>query len=226
MSAKDPYASLPERLSESVKSLSDIAVEAIERLIAEGALEPGERINESHLATRLGISRGPIREACKTLAQAGLLEGFTHRGMYVRTLSAEDAQRLYELRAVLAGFAGRLIVREATEATLAALSSLQEQMDRAVAGSDAEEYFRLNLEFHEALITATGSPPLIDSYMRTVKQLLLTRRRGLVTAQNIAVSNGEHHRIMDALLARDAAAAEAAMRSHVENGFSRLLGTD
>ncbi|WP_428929137.1 FCD domain-containing protein [Marinibacterium sp. SX1] len=220
----DPYASLPSRLSENVKTLSQIAAEAIEGLIANGHLRSGERINESHLAQQLGISRGPIREACRSLEQAGLLESFTNRGMYVRALSAEEARHLYVLRSALAGLSGRLIVEAAPDEELAALAEMVARMDRAVSEDDPETYFQLNLGFHERLVEASRNPALVETYMRIVKQLLLTRRRGLVEAHNIGASNAEHHQIIDALLARDADAAEAAMRKHVDGGFNRLLG--
>ena len=75
------------------------------------------------------------------------------------------------------------------------------------------------------LIEVAANPELTVTYERTVKQLLLMRRRGLVQARNIRVSNTEHRRIADALQARDPDAADAAMRAHVESGFRRLIDT-
>jgi DNA-binding GntR family transcriptional regulator len=92
-----------------------------------------------------------------------------------------------------------------------------------VAEDQPDSYFQLNLDFHARLIAVAGNPELALTYEGTVKQLLLMRRRGLVQAQNIRVSNAEHRRIVDALVARDPDAADTAMRDHVDSGFRRLI---
>ena len=222
---RDPYARLSGALTAPLRTLSQIAAEAIEGLIAEGELSSGDRINESHLAETLGISRGPIREACRTLEQAGLLVSITNKGTYVRALGVEQAQHLYELRAALAGLTGRLVARRGQDEDIAGIVALVDQMDAAVAECDPESYFQLNLDFHARLIEVAANPELTVTYERTVKQLLLMRRRGLAQARNIRVSNTEHRRIADALQARDPDAADAAMRAHVESGFRRLIDT-
>ncbi|WP_163269467.1 GntR family transcriptional regulator [Chelativorans alearense] len=218
----DPYAGLSSDTIRPIQTLSRIALEAIERLIADGSLKSGDRVNESQLAEILGISRGPIREAVHSLEQMGLLVSVTNKGMFVRALSLEEAQHLYELRSALAGLAGRLIAVRGTEEDISALVALVDEMDVAVSKDDAETYFRLNLDFHEKLIGAAGNPALQATYQRIVKQLLLMRRRGLVQAHNIRISNEEHRVIVNALRARNADAAETAMRVHVENGFKRI----
>lgn len=207
------------------QTLATIASEAIREMIVDGQLCSGDRINESQIAEVLGISRGPVREACRSLEQAGLLMSTTNKGAFVRELSEEEAHYLYELRGALAGLAGQLIAKRASATTIAALRGRVTAMGQVVKADDAARYFKLNLDFHDALIEATENPALAEHYRQIVDQLHLMRRRGLVDAHNIAVSNKEHEAILDALEARDAEAAERAMRIHVEKGFERLQMT-
>ena len=111
MSKETSKTSTLEQISQRrSKTLSTIVCEAIEEMIISGELEAGDRINESALAGRLGVSRGPIREACRSLEQAGLLVSATNHGMYVREMTLDEARDLYEVRGSLAGLTGRLIV--------------------------------------------------------------------------------------------------------------------
>lgn len=203
--------------------MTSIAAEAIEQMIVNGDLVAGDRINESVLAEDLGISRGPIREACRSLEQAGLLSSQTNRGMYVREMSLDEARELYELRGAIAALVGELIVKRGKDKDIQALVSLVGRMQEAADGQDAESYYKLNLQFHDLLVAASGNGSLSLTYHRIVNQLHLLRRRGLVQEGNLQVSNQEHRAITDALVARDAPAAAAAMKAHVANGLSRLL---
>lgn len=207
------------------KTITSIAVDAIEDMIVSGELVAGDRINESSLAEQLGISRGPIREACRSLEQAGLLTSKTNRGMYVREVSLEEARDLYELRGAVAGLAGELIVKRAKDVEIQQLQQLVEQMQAAADGSKTEEYYRLNLQFHDGLVRAARNSALEDTYRKIVNQLHLLRRRGLVQEGNLQVSNREHREIVSALSERDAQKASQAIRTHVANGLTRLIAS-
>ncbi|MBO9447469.1 FCD domain-containing protein [Ruegeria sp. R14_0] len=206
-------------------TITSIAVDAIEEMIVSGELVAGDRINESTLAERLGISRGPIREACRSLEQAGLLTSKVNRGMYVREVSLDEARDLYELRGAIAGLAGELIVKRADDAEIAKLSGLVDQMQTAADKGDTADYYKLNLQFHDALVIAARNSSLEDTYRKIVNQLHLLRRRGLVQEGNLQVSNAEHKKIVAALTQRDASAANNALREHVSNGLTRLIAS-
>ncbi len=192
-------------------------------MIVSGELVAGDRINESALADRLEISRGPIREACRSLEQAGLLTSKTNRGMYVREIALDEARELYELRGAVAGLVGELIVKRGTPETVEALTHLVDRMQAAADTGDTQTYYKLNLSFHDALVDAAQNAVVEDTYHRIVNQLHLMRRRGLVQEGSLQVSNREHRDIVEALAARDPSAAAAAMKTHVANGFSRLV---
>jgi DNA-binding GntR family transcriptional regulator len=207
------------------KTITSIAVDAIEDMIISGDLVAGDRINESTLAERLGISRGPIREACRSLERAGLLTSKINHGMYVRQVSPDEARELYELRGAVAGLAGELIAKRAEDSEITALRKLVDQMQAAADRENTAVYYKLNLQFHELLVEAARNAPLKETYRRIVNQLHLLRRRGLVQLGNLQVSNQEHRTIVEALFARDARKASEAMRTHVANGFTRLIST-
>ncbi len=187
-----------------------------------GELAAGDRVNESLLAARLSVSRGPIREACRSLEQAGLLVSAVNQGFFVREMTLDEARDLYEVRGALSGLIGRLIAERAGDGKIADLTELVNRMDVAAGQLDVSAYFRLNLAFHEALVEAAGNPALKRSYNSIVSQLHLYRRRGLVQKGSLSVSNQEHRAIVDALAARDGAAAEQAMRQHVAGGWARI----
>lgn len=205
-------------------SLPAIARAEIERMIEAGELSPGEWVNEATIAARLGISRGPVREACRGLEQSGLLEVVVNRGSFVRLVDKAGAAELYDLRAALFGLAGRTLAGRMTEAASAELHGHVAEMDEAATRADAEAYYAANLAFHAAIVTLCGNRRLAASYLGLIRELHLFRRRALVGADRMAASNREHRAILAALEARDGDRAEALMRAHVLGSKARALG--
>lgn len=203
------------------QSLTSLLKGEIERLILDGGFAAGSRINENALAARFGVSRGPVREACRALAELGLVELIPNRGVFIRRIDRREAEELYDLRAGLFGLAARLLAQAVTDAQLDALQALHGRMD-AVAQS-FDDYYPLNLQWHDLLLAFTGNERLIGAYQQVVKELHLFRARGLVQGGGLAVSNAEHREILDALCARDPLRAFEAAYRHVENGKRRML---
>jgi DNA-binding GntR family transcriptional regulator len=196
---------------------------ALERMIMTGELNGGERINENLLAERFGISRGPIREACRALTQEGLLTAVPNRGTFVREVALDEALELYDIRAALDDLAGRTLATRITAAELAELDELVARMDAAAADGALGRYYPANLAFHDRLLAFAGNRRLQRLYGSLVKQLHLFRRRGLVQDGSMPVSNAEHRRVVAALAARDPVRAGVAMRAHVLAAKQRLL---
>ncbi len=205
------------------KSLPALIQEKIEQMILGGELSPGQRINEMALAQTLGVSRSPIREACRKLEQAGMVEIINNRGMFVRSVGLQQALDIYEIRGALAHLAGNLLVRHATDAELEALRRQVQEMDDCAAQGDARTYYRLNLDFHRTLVEATRNARLVDLFLGTDKELHLYRHRSLVQAAGMSTSNQEHRAIVEAIARRDADAAGEAFRRHVLNGRDRAI---
>lgn len=204
-------------------SLTSALEQQLERLIVSGELAPGERLNEIQLAQRFGTSRGPLREATRSLAAKGFVEVVRNRGVFVRQLSIEDALEVYDLRAALLGLAGRLVAQKMTDALLAKLTAQVEAMEDAAKSEDFARYYPLNLEFHRTIVEASGNRILADEYHRFVKKMHLFRARSLVQGGGLAVSNREHREMLEALASGDVERAHATHWRHVEQAKARLL---
>lgn len=196
----------------------------IERLIAIGELQPGERINESALALRLGVSRGPIREAARLLERAGLLRTVLNRGVFVSELSVKEVLDIYDLRATLFAMAARHAVGHVTSVQLAALQDLVDRMDQAVAADAIDQFYPLNGEFHDRLVESCDNGKVAELWFQLERQLHLFRRRGLVQPGAMRASNGEHRLLVQALRAGDAPEAARIAEAHILSGKNRLLG--
>lgn len=217
MTAPDPLTLL------RTQSLASLVQERIERMILTGQLLPGEPLREMALAGSLGVSRGPVRDAFRGLEEKGLIETRKNRGVYVRTLSHEAADQIYEVRIVLEGLIGRKLAETITTDGLKQLAGILEEMASAAEDADVNPYTSLNLTYHDTLARQTGNHKLHETYSRLVAQLTLFRRRAyLHDKTSMALSLREHRAIYDAIAAQDSDRAAALLRAHAEDSRRRL----
>ncbi|HZZ92230.1 MAG TPA: FCD domain-containing protein [Usitatibacter sp.] len=213
----------PENLSLLQEhSLTSVLQAELERLIFEGRIKVGERINESTLAAQFKTSRGPLREALRALGEQGLIEFERNRGAFVRQVSLEEAEELYDLRAALDDEVGRKVAGRLNRAQLGALEKLVISMDGDIRHHDIKSYYANNLRFHDALLDYAGNRQLADVYRRVVKGLHLFRLRGLYSDGAAEMSNAEHALVLKAVQVGDAEAAGHAMRGHIEAARLRM----
>lgn len=203
------------------KSLTQLVQGEIERQILSGELQAGERLNEVAIAQRLRVSRGPVREALRTLEEAGLVRFERNRGAAVRAISPDEAVEIYEVRASLEALACRRLAARITPAQVEELRPLVDQMDRAVEAADVGAFHRLNMSFHERLVELAGNRELAVVYRRLVGNLTLFRQRTLARGGSLGESNTEHRRILERLAAADPAAAGRLMQEHIEASSQR-----
>jgi DNA-binding GntR family transcriptional regulator len=220
---EDNLAPLDDLTVVKTVSLTNALERQIERLIVEGELAPGERLNEIQLASRFGTSRGPLREATRSLEAKGFVEVIRNRGVFVRQLSIEEALEVYDVRAALFGLAGRLLAQKMNDELLTKLNRQLDGMEAAAAKSDFETYYPLNLEFHRTIVESAGNKSLLAEYLRFVKKMHLFRAKSLVQGGGLAVSNREHREMVDALASGDVERAHATHWRHVERAKARLL---
>src|ERR1700675_1394594 len=133
-------------------SLPMLVQKELERMILAGELAARAQLNEAAVAERLGVSRGPVREAFRALEESGLVRLEKNRGVFVRQISIEEADEIYEVRAALDEWVGRRLARNATAEQIKVLRSIVDRMDRAAAQDDVDAYYPLNLEFHDRLV--------------------------------------------------------------------------
>ncbi len=202
-------------------TLSTLIAERMEGSILSGGLPAGSRINEVTLAKEYGVSRGPVREAARLLASRGLVEFIVNKGAFVREVDAEEMLEIYGLRALLTGHA----CERATRAELSdrqGLLAMLGQMDEAAAASDADVYYKLNLEFHDRLNELAQSPRLTEMLSGLIREMHLFRQVSLARYSDMTRSNIEHRRIVDAIIDGDGEAARRAGEDHVRAGMARF----
>jgi DNA-binding GntR family transcriptional regulator len=204
------------------QSLSSVLRREVENLILSGEFAPGERLNENALALRFAVSRGPIREACRALAERGLLDVVPNRGVFMRRVDEAQAAELYDVRAGLFASAIRILATKITREQLAELDEFLMLMDDAVAIQSLDDYYPLNLKFHDSLMRFAGNSRLHSMYAELIKELHLFRERALLHGGGLTVSNSEHRKIVSALRAGDATAAMEEAFNHVLSGKARM----
>ncbi|GAB4106206.1 GntR family transcriptional regulator [Micromonospora taraxaci] len=154
-------------------SLVDLAVTRLTREILSGRSDPGERLVEEQLTRRLGISRAPLREALRLLAQRGLVEHVPRRGVRVATLSERDVRELYELRDVLERFAVRAGIPVGRESDLVGLRAALDRMVEAVRLGDRMAVAESHRAFHVALVALADNRQLSAVYDSILVKLQL-----------------------------------------------------
>jgi phosphonate utilization transcriptional regulator len=203
-------------------SLSMLVQRELERRILAGELQAGAKLNEATTADMLGVSRGPVREAFRSLEESGLVRLEKNRGVFVRRVSLEEADEIYELRAALDEFAGRRVAQKATAADVRELRALVERMDKAAVHDELDGYYRTNLQFHDRLVELVGNAKLLATYRRLVNELHLYRRATLAQAGALPISTREHHDIVEKIATGQAAAAGRALYDHVMGSRERM----
>ncbi|MDB5373830.1 MAG: Transcriptional regulator, GntR family [Belnapia sp.] len=197
-------------------SLGERAYRRLRDSIVQGTLSAGSRISERGMASALGISAQPVRDALRRLEQDGLVVTLPRRGTVVAEFGPERLAELGRIRAALEGVAAALAAERMSGTDLATLAQVVRGMRAATAAADTEALAELNERFHAILQGATGNAFLVKSLEALRAYDGLGRLRALgSTPKDMPMALREHTGILTALRARDPALAEARMRAHV-----------
>ncbi len=207
-------------------SLANVVQQEIERAILAGEHAPGSKLIEATLAQKMGVSRGPVREAFRMLEEAGLVRTEKNRGVFVRDIPIDEAVEIFDLRAAMDELVGRQLASNITTAQLKEIRGLVEAMEKAVKAEDAYHYHLLNLQFHDRLVEMAGNRKLTAIYRKLIKELSLFRRLNLADGWLLPISANEHRQILKAISAGDADAAGRAMFQHVMDSKERTIAND
>jgi phosphonate utilization transcriptional regulator len=195
-------------------SLPGLVQREIERMILAGDLAAGAQLREAEVASMLGVSRGPVREAFRALEESGLVRLEKNRGVFVRRIGVDEADQIFELRAVLDEFAGRRAAQNSTPDDVADLRGFVDRMEAAAARGDVDAYLGANVAFHERIVQLAANPKLTLLYRRLVNELHLHRRASLGQAGRMPLSIREHRAIVASIAAGQVAAAGRALYAH------------
>lgn len=196
-------------------STVDEVTAAIVAAVRAGRIVPGQRLTEAEYSARLGVSRSSVREAFRRLTSDGLLDFAPHRGVAVRQLTRKEVDDLFAIRAALEGLVVSLATRR-LHAEPDELVTLRHEMDEAATAGDMNRFTGGNARFHALLAASADNPLLAQTLTRLSNTIYWLQFRVLVDRPAVFDTNREHDRIVDAIVAGDAVAAEAAMRDHVE----------
>lgn len=218
----DELAEEGEDLVVARTSLSVRAADLLRDLILLEKLPPGQVLSERELSERLSISRTPLREAIRMIASEGLIEMQSHHRPKVADPSIEHIQNLFDVQAALEALAGRLFVARATDAQLAEVAAIQERLYTLADGPDPLAFFKLDMEFHSAIIRGAGNSALAATHQQYNAALFRARFMSSRQARWRDVTMAQHDEIVGALITRDGPRAEAALIDHLVRGKTNV----
>jgi DNA-binding GntR family transcriptional regulator len=199
------------------RSLHDELAGRLRELIVEGDLDEGEKIPEKDLCARFGVSRTPLREALKVLASEGLVTLTPNRGASVSALTLQDLEEVFPVMGALESLSGELACATITEAELARIRALHEDMVACWRDGDRPGYFRLNQTIHQTILEATRNPTLIAAHRALSGRIRRARYLANMSDRRWAQAVREHEDILEALEERNAARLGRLLKRHVRN---------
>jgi DNA-binding GntR family transcriptional regulator len=210
----------------SHEPLRERVADVLREAILDGALPPGAPLVEKAIAQDLAISRAPVREAIRMLAQEGLVESVAYRGSSVRRLRARDVTEVYSMRGLLERFAARTVLAAATSDPHAGLDHLRDicdEMQRCAEVDDLQGLSSADRRFHRALIDLAGHELLLDMW-----SLIALRARHVISLRNAQLRDPQrvaanHRAIVDALAAGDLERSLTLITEHVQAGAQLVL---
>ncbi|MGH3993252.1 MAG: GntR family transcriptional regulator [Pseudonocardiaceae bacterium] len=212
----------PEFEPVSRRSTAAIIADRLRDAITRGAFPPGTQLGEVDLASRLGVSRGPLREAMQRLVQEGLLRSERHRGLFVVELGIEDVRDIYAARLAVEQAAARMVLQRDRQAAVAALAGAQQAIVAAAAGADPVRLADADHDFHIALVRVSGSPRL----QRMAQTLLAETRMCLIALQATCpvpeLLVAEHQALLDAVADGEEDHLVALLAVHMADALARI----
>lgn len=202
-----------------------LVTSAIRQALAAGDLVPGQRLVEQELSENLGATRGCVREALQDLAAEGLVELVPRRGARVRVVSVEEAIQITECRAALEGLCARRAAQNAPAELRTALRGIGTQMRDAVEQGDLNRYSALNRQLHAGIAEMSGQKVAGGLLDRLKGQMVRYQFRLALRPGRPTKSLPQHLAIIEAVVAGDGVAAEAAARAHLDSVIEELRAT-
>ena len=198
--------------------LRDVVFNTLREAILKGELLPGERLMELQLASKLGVSRTPIREAIRMLEQEGLAVTIPRKGAEVASMTLKDMEDVLEVREALDELAAKIACEKMTHEQMKKLKEIKEEFAQcAISSSNVKEIAEADVKFHDVIYEATDNAKLISLINNIREQLYRYRVEYLKNPDNYPSLIIEHESIVIALEERDKEKVSKAMFKHVAN---------
>jgi len=190
--------------------------EYLKSSVLSGRFNPGERLTEEHLASEIGVSRTPVREALHKLASEGLIKSLNTRGFIASADSRDEIEEMFDIRASLEGYALRLICETISEKALKQLDRLIKNAEHELSRKKIEEVFKWNTKFHDTLHNLIANKPRFHRMIADMRKYVLRYRKDTLHYLDGARRTIDGHRkIMMALRLKDPDLCERIMREHI-----------
>lgn len=203
--------------------LRDVVFQTLRKAILTGKIKPGERLMEIHLATELGVSRTPIREAIRKLELEGLVTNLPRRGAQVAEISEKGLRDVLEVRRALDSFCAELACDRITEDEKQALIEASRNFEEAVKTKDITVIAKADVDFHDIIIGATGNDRLVAMINNLAEQMYRYRFEYIKDESQHEKLVKEHKILMDAIISGNKEAAKVAARDHIDNQEKSIL---
>lgn len=212
------------KLNLSRRNLTDEVADVIRKLILDGKLKPGDKINQAQFAEEFIISRGPIREALRLLENEGLIKHIPNHGTYVSSLSKKDAYEIFSLRAILEEHGAVLALPNLTQEHFNTLENLIEASKAASLSRDLGQLMRLDLTFHALIIKQSNHTRLINMHQHLDTQLGAMYLSIVTDAPNRLQHITRNHKVLvEALKSADSEHIRKAFSAHYLEAFNEVI---
>ncbi|MBX7482409.1 GntR family transcriptional regulator [Qipengyuania qiaonensis] len=200
---------------------SDRAYGTIREMIMSGEFAPGDALGEEALAERCGVSRTPVRDALRRLEADMLITRTGTQRSFVADWSLDDIADVFELRAMLEGYAAQRAAERMDDDTLKALRACNAELRKAVSTSppNVDLFLERNREFHALILESAASRKLVALLASVIEQPVVWRTAHHYGEEELRRSCSEHDEVLAAFARRDGDWAEAIMSSHIRRAF-------
>ena len=195
------------------RKLSSDVTRALREAILTGLYQPGDHLTEAQIAREMQVSHGPVREALRELAAEELIVIESHRGAFVKSFTADDVREIYSMRCMLETAMVKLAIERVTEADIAELDGLIDDMRKAADDEEPATLIELDLAFHRRLCSLSGHRRLVEAWDRLASPIRLFLTMAIPKYLDLHDAAESHPPIVRGLRRRD---ADAAIR-HMED---------
>lgn len=209
--------------TDALLPLRDVVFQTLRHAILTGELKPGERLMEIHLASKLGVSRTPIREAIHKLELEGLVTTIPRRGAEVAQITEKGMHDVLEVRRSLDALCAELACERITKEELEALGNACKEFEDAIATKDIKEIARKDVALHDIIVKATGNQRLVSLINNLSEQMYRYRFEYIKDGSRHGKLLEEHHIIYNSILNNDKETAAKAAREHIDNQMKAII---
>lgn len=203
------------RIPRQAATLRLLVENRIREAIASGHFKPGQRLVERELCEQIGVGRTSVREALRQLEAEGLVVTIPHRGPEVSSINFEEARQLYDVRALLEGFAGRAFAEQGSDDAIAELKQAVVGFRQAAGSGDRAQLVAAKTRFYSVLMEGAGNVFVKQSLTTLHNRITLLRFTSMTQQGRLDHSVAEIEAIFEAIAARDGARAEQACKHHI-----------